>query len=95
MSWSGSGTAKTKMDIEGVVDVVDFQFTASPQTGNGAEESQRVIEVMKKFIPELLATGQFGYDASYRISANGHANTAHKPTEGWLNDSLSLSIYQE
>lgn len=43
----------------------------------------------------LLASRAFGHEGNtWNVSFSGHANPGHEPQDGWMNDSLTISIYQ-
>lgn len=33
--------------------------------------------------------------AKYRVVISGHANPEHKPLDGWSNDCVTVSVYQQ
>lgn len=82
MSWSASGTAEN-----GEVEI--------SVNGELSPESFEQFEIAGKAAEQVIASGALGNPAGkYYVTVSGHANANHKPTSGWSNDSLTISISQ-
>lgn len=94
MSWSANGTATAHPKSGGGgIDVrLDFP-TFQQQSGHGAAESQMAFEAAKNAARWLLESGRFG-TGNFTVNLSGHANPDNKPSAGWANDSVGISVVQ-
>lgn len=45
---------------------------------------------------ELVESGMVGSaDKGFTVTLSGHANEGHEPTEGWVNDCVTVSVVQQ
>ncbi len=63
------------------------------QTGNGEAESAIALAAAKQAAVALIQTGKFG-KGTFKVNMSGHANDGNKPTAGWSNDFLSITVQQ-
>ena len=90
MSWFGSGTMKK---VAG--EPTEVNLTATPQVGNGEEESKRAIEVAKSMAQSAVESDVFAAEGTFNVSISGHSNTDHADTVGMSSDYFSISISQQ
>lgn len=96
MSWSGSvdipkGTTDTAALIDGITIAGNDQ--ALPERD---AQVQIAKEAAKHLIGAVCPTGtpEDTPEIGFRVSMSGHANPGHKPTNGYANDCVNLSISQ-
>lgn len=86
MSWAGI-TATASVDEVGAK--LDEAISAYNATDPGVIEQ---ITAAASAVKTIVASGAVG-NGSVTVSISGHANPDHKPTAGWANDTISVSVY--
>jgi hypothetical protein len=95
MSWSANGTATVRRNRGGEGVGVNFELAHSQtQTGYGAVESENALLTAHRAVRVMLESGAFG-TGEFTVSLSGHANPDNKPTPGYGNDFVSISINQQ
>ncbi len=89
MSWSASVSNVVAEDAIGALQD-NFAKTYPTPIPEVAEQFAAAIEA----VGAALLSVQPDKHGLVTISVNGHANPGHKKTDGWSNDSFSLSLYQ-
>lgn len=59
-------------------------------TGQEGPHVDEAVQAAKDAAVDLIRSGVLGY-GNVRVSLSGHANPGHKPTEGWSNDTITIS----
>jgi hypothetical protein len=94
MSWNMNGTAtvRRKSSTGGIGVELNFQ-NPCPQHGHGAVESEQAMAIAQRVAGVLLESGAFG-TGDFSVMINGHSNPDNKPSPGWCNDNVQISIVQ-
>lgn len=70
-------------DIEAAIDsAVQYELT---------EATVETLDAVKAAVRSLVDSGVLGDDRVVG-SVSGHANPGHKPTKGWANDCVTISL---
>lgn len=88
MSWSAS-----VLEAKPVPEIYDAIEDLEPQ-GQDTPEANEALEAAKTAAVALIDSGALGADCKFRVSFAGHANKDHKPTSKYVNDTVSVSVYQ-
>lgn len=86
MSWSATWTQREQ------------EIVAGPVLSNVREVPEHLEQYNKcaQQVQAIIESGVLGdADAEFNVSFSGHGNPEHKPTIGWANDFVSISIYQQ
>jgi len=91
MSWSSSIELgpDDHLPVEGQAEVLAGKLAEKCSPPATTDEVKDHLVAAGKVAVDLL--GVVG-DGPYVIVANGHANPDHKPTPGWSNDTISVSV---
>jgi hypothetical protein len=84
MSWSASFKLKH--------DVVEDEVLSNVVGVDEHVEQYALALTAVRNIVDSLALGDS--DDTYAVNMSGHGNPGHRPTKGWANDCLNISITQ-
>lgn len=89
MSWSGYGTFRYDNAEQGIADIA-----VSPDSDNPDQIEQ--VKAAKEAILALVKSSAVVNDVSQdvAVSLTGHANPGHKPTTGYANDMITVTLSQ-
>lgn len=92
MSWSVSvqGVPYHCSDNDGLIRLLrDEAVQQNPECGDQIDAA--IAAAMA-----IVQSGSVGPPShTFHVSMSGHSNPGHRPREGWVNDMVSISIYQE
>lgn len=76
-----------------------YEFdTELTETGNLeiilTDAMQEQKDAVEWAVTALIKTGALGTNKKFKVTVTGHANDNHEPTSGWVNDRVSINIYQ-
>lgn len=86
MSWTAYTVAKPD-DLEKHVAEID-------PPGESFPEREDQVAAAKKAVLALVKSGAVGDGEAFQVTLSGHANTDHKPAQGWANDVVTVSVAQ-
>jgi hypothetical protein len=80
---------------QGVPSATGYGYASIPQDqlDNGKDAIEKALDIAI----ELVQSGVIGGDEDtfFSVNVSGHANPDHKPTVGYANDAVTISINQQ
>lgn len=74
-------------------DTVEADLDSLVATGQEGAHVNVALHAAKKAAVELVRSGAVGWEPVI-VMLNGHANPDNKKTEGWANDTITVSVTQ-
>lgn len=92
MSWFTSPSS-IPVRFDHVAEDLDGTFTVAGQDPT-LPHVRDAVNAGIQAASDLISSGALGTSGTFNVSIGGHANVDHKPDSPWVNDMISVSIYQ-